>query len=357
MLWTRNSSRLAQEIMACPTNYTRRTDVDVSQKLRHTAQGLFLLLNLWIGVQFYRFILQFEPGGTIVEGLKRPAGVDGWLPIAGLMKTRYLMLTGTAPDTHPAAMVLFIVFVLMSLLLRKSFCGWLCPIGTISERLWKLGVETFKRTFVLPRWIDIPLRSLKYLLLGFFAWAIFGMTAASIDAFGRSPYGLIADVKLLEFFRHPSQVAAGVMAFLIFASVFVQNFWCRYLCPYGALLGLAAMASPMRITRNKEACIDCAKCAKACPSQLPVDRLVQIRSAECLGCMECVAICPAEGALAMQLAPVRRSVRPQVVAAGIAALFIGGVLIARGLGVWEGSIPDRVYEELAPMVSDVGHPR
>ena len=53
---------------------------------------------------------------------------------------------------------------------------------------------------------------------------------------------------------------------MVVASVFVQNFWCRYLCPYGALLGLTSLLSPLRIRREPAACIDCAKCAKACPS-------------------------------------------------------------------------------------------
>src|SRR5207302_8149841 len=87
----------------------------------------------------------------------------------------------------------------------------------------------------------------------------------------------------------------------------VQNFWCRYLCSYGALMGLAALPSPLRVRREASLCIDCAKCAKACPSVLPVDKLLQIQSAECMDCMECVAVCPAEGALHIGL-PKRRAV-------------------------------------------------
>ncbi len=75
----------------------------------------------------------------------------------------------------------------------------------------------------------------------------------------------------------------------------------RYLCPYGGFLGLVSLLSPMRITRNSNTCIDCAKCAKACPSALPVDQLLQIRSAECTGCLECVAVCPAKDTLTMSV--------------------------------------------------------
>jgi polyferredoxin len=70
-----------------------------------------------------------------------------------------------------------------------------------------------------------------------------------------SPYGVIADVKMLNFFRHMGQTGAITLGVLVVASLFIQNFWCRYLCPYGALLGIAAFFSPARIRRNPETCI------------------------------------------------------------------------------------------------------
>ena len=197
----------------------------------------------------------------------------------------------------------------MSFLLRKAFCSWLCPVGTLSEYLWKLGRYTFRRNFSLPRWLDVVLRGTKYLLLAFFAYAVATMSASAIAGFLSDPYGLIVDVRMLNFFRFLGGTAAFVLLGLIVASIFVQNFWCRYLCPYGALMGLVSMLSPVRIRRNESTCIDCAKCAKACPSSLPVDKLVQIRSAECTGCLECVAVCPAKDTLVIA-APVGRQYPP-----------------------------------------------
>jgi len=330
----------------------RRTSPDVSQTVRRTVQGLFFLLNLWIGTQFFLFVRGMETGSG---GWTRPAGVEGWLPIAGMMNTKYFLLTGEIPGVHPAAMFLFVAFAGMSLLLRKAFCGWLCPVGAVSEQLWKLGRETFRRNFALPKWIDVPLRGLKYLLFGFFAYAVAGMDAEDLRAFLHSPYGVLADVKMLDFFRNLSVTAAIVLIVLVAASVFVRNFWCRYLCPYGALMGLASLLSPLRIRRNEERCIDCAKCAKACPANLPVDTLARIRSAECIGCLECVAVCPAEGALAMA-APSRREVAPWVMAAAIAVLFLGIVGFARISGHWEGTVPEMVYRRLIPAMAELGHP-
>ncbi|MFZ0797130.1 MAG: 4Fe-4S binding protein [Terriglobales bacterium] len=339
----------------------RRVERDHSQITRRSFQAAFLLLNVWIGGTFYFWVRQFEPGGASTS-VQRPAGVEGWLPIAGLMNLRYLTLTHHVPALHPASLFLLIAFLAMSFLFRKAFCSWLCPVGTISEYLWRAGQKLFRRNFHLPRWLDIGLRGLKYLLLGFFVWAVTSMAADELAAFMNSPYGVIADVKMLNFFRHIGQTGAITLGALVVASLFVQNFWCRYLCPYGALLGITSFFSPARIRRNPETCIDCAKCAKACPSALPVDMLVTIKSAECTGCLECVAVCPAKGALSLSLprVPALASQPARLptwaIAAGIVALFFGIVGFAKTAGHWDSHVPRATYQQLVPDADQARHP-
>ncbi len=140
-------------------HFPRRTAPDRSQPIRLVVQLLFVLLNVFLCAQFYWFVRYFQTNQT-GSHVPRPAGVDGWLPIAGLMNLRYFLATGRVPAIHPAAMVLFLIFVAMSLLLKRAFCSWLCPVGTLSEYLWKAGRRLFGRNLVLPRWLDIPLRSI-----------------------------------------------------------------------------------------------------------------------------------------------------------------------------------------------------
>jgi polyferredoxin len=337
----------------------RRSDKDYSQTLRRSFQFAFLLLNVYLGSRFYLWVRHFETGMQ-TRVVARPAGVEGWLPIAGMMNLKYFLVTGHVPAMHPAAMFLLITFLAMAFLFRKAFCGWLCPVGTVSEYLWLTGRKILGRNFHLPGWIDVPLRGLKYLLLGFFVWAVSSMSAGAIAAFMRSPYGVIADVKMLNFFRHIGQTGLIVLGILVIASVLVQNFWCRYLCPYGALLGITSLFSPMRIRRNTAACIDCAKCAKACPSALPVDKLVSIKSAECTGCLECVAVCPAKGALQISPLPLRSQERRFMpawgMAVGIAALFFGIVGFAKTSGYWTTNVSRATYLELVPQADAAAHP-
>ena len=300
------------------------------------------------------FVRYYETGGRTLRA-GRPAGVEGWLPIASLMNLKVLLASGELPRIHPAGLFLLFAFLGMSWLARKSFCSWLCPIGTVSEYLWRLGRRTFGRNFRLPRRLDIGLRSLKYLLLGLFGFAVASMSVEGIKAFLGGPYGLVDDVKMLNFFRTLGVAGGVVVAILVVSSVFVENVWCRYLCPYGALMGLAALASPLRIRRDASLCIDCDRCTKACPSGLPVAQLISIQSAECTGCLQCVAVCPAAGALAMT-APGKRQVPGWAIAAVVAGLFLGFCGYARWSGHWNTDLPDRVYLELIPHVNEFEHP-
>src|SRR5664279_1058844 len=160
----------------------RRLMPDRSQRVRHTVQFAFLGLNAWLAIQFLMWVLYFESQGQ-TRYVERPAGVDGWLPIAGLMNLKYFIVTHHLPAVHPAAMVLVAIFLLSSLLLKKTFCSWLCPVGTISEVLWKLGRKLFHRNFTVPRWLDFPLRSLKYLLMAFFLFIVISMSAEALNNF------------------------------------------------------------------------------------------------------------------------------------------------------------------------------
>jgi polyferredoxin len=308
--------------------------------MRHGAQALLTAVVLLIGWQFVRWVDGLEAGRIVGS---RPPGVEGFLPISGLLSLRHLAVTGEISPVHPAALVLLLLIVGVSLLLKKSFCSWLCPVGTVSELLAALGRKLFRRRVELPRWLDLPLQALKYLLLAFFVWAIFfRMTPALIATFLDSPYNRVADIKMMYFFADLSPFAAKFLVGTALLSTVIPYVWCRYLCPYGALLGLTSLLAPFKVTRTASTCIDCGLCARACPSRLPVDRLARVRSTECVGCLSCVAACPVNRALQVE-APGGLRLRPAVAALLVLALFFGGIAWARATGHWRTSVTDGEY--------------
>ena len=224
---------------------TRRRRIGWS---RHAVQAGFLVTVLLIGWQFARWVHGLEAG--LVAG-SRPPGVEGFLPIAALLSLRHLFATGAFHPVHPAGLVILLLVCALGLLAKKAFCSWVCPIGTLSEILAAASRRIFGRLLSLPRWLDLPLRSLKYLLLLFFVWAVFfQMDTRAVADFLDSPYNRVADVKMLYFFERLSTTGALVLGALAVLSLLVPYFWCRYLCPYGALLGALSLLSPLKITRH-----------------------------------------------------------------------------------------------------------
>ena len=322
---------------------------------RLAAQSGFTLVSLAIGVQFARFV---DAARSTASGPlpTRPPGVEGYLPISGLMGLIDWIHRGTLNTVHPAATILFLVFVTVSILFRKSFCSWICPVGFLSEGLARFGRWMFGSNLRPPRWVDVPLRGLKYLLLGFFLWSIFGMSAAALRGFIESPYNKVSDVKMLAFFASLGTVGLGVVLALLLLSIPIQGFWCRYLCPYGALLGTVSWLSPVRVRRDPVACTDCGICDRVCPARLPVSRVKSIGSVECIGCTDCVVSCPVRGAL--RFGTARRSIRPFRLGLVVAGLLIVAVLAARAGGRWYSGVPAEEMRRHVQMSDSgaYGHP-
>jgi polyferredoxin len=311
-----------------------------SQYLRSTVQLAFVLLCVWIGIEFYLFTKWGFSGGASPH-VSRPPGVDGFLPISGLISLKYWLTTGIINTVHPAGLFILLAIIALGLLLKKGFCSWLCPVGTLSESLWMLGQKIFGRNLSAPRWLDYPLRSLKYLLLYFFLQSVLAMDGDGLRAFIQSPYNKTADIKMYLFFANLGTFALWTIVILMLLSVAVKNFWCRYLCPYGALLGALSWLSPLKITRNTTSCIDCELCTKACPANIRVHAVKRVRSDECTACLQCVEACPVKATLDLSVAGTR--VPSWLFGTLIVGVFVAITGLAVLAGHWQNGIGQTEY--------------
>ncbi|RME65177.1 MAG: 4Fe-4S binding protein [Nitrospirae bacterium] len=330
--------------------------------LRYAVQYWFLLFCIYIGYRFYLFVRHFETGG-VSPFVSRPPSVEGFLPIAGFMSFKYFVLTGIIEPIHPAALFLFMAAVAVSLFFKKGFCGWICPVGTVSQSLWMAGERITGRNFRLPRWVDIPLRAVKYLAMGFFLVMIGLIIRTSMMVlFFITDYYKIVDVRTMKFFTEMSTATAVFLVVVGLMSIFYKNVWCRYLCPYGALLELVSKLSPARIRRNKKACINCGSCSKHCPALIDVQHSESVSSAECFGCLTCVSYCKGEGALQMTVKIPKkgiRSVRPVFYVVALLIVFYSFVFVAKVTNHWASGVS---YQEYMKLLSKQGptqreHPR
>lgn len=309
---------------------------------RRYVQFGFVALTIWIGIEFFLFVHQLENGITPI--ISRPPGVEVFLPISALISLKYWILTGIFNLIHPSGLVILLIILATGLFLKKGFCSWVCPFGLLSEYLAKIHGRIFDRMRSLPKWLDYPLRSLKYLLLLFFIWAIFvGMDVLLLEKFIYSPYNKVADIKMLTFFTQISEVTLWTLVILILLSILIPFFWCRYLCPYGALLGIISWLSPLKIHRNKNTCIDCDKCTKICPARIKVHKASAVFSDECHACLECVDACPVKNTLYLSVTKTRFKMPRLMYPSILVGLFLLGTLIANITGVWQNNISSDEY--------------
>ncbi len=326
------------------------------QTFRLVVQIAFVLLCIWIGIEFYYFVKFLESGGAAAF-VERPPGVEGFLPISSLMSIYYFVLSGEIHTVHPAGMFILLAILIMSVVFGKSFCSWICPVGFMSEYLGEFGRKIFRRKLKLPRFLDYPMRSMKYILLGFFAYSIFFvMDKASLKQFLDSPYNIVADIKMYYFFADISRFALIVLSVLVVGSIILRNFWCRYLCPYGALLGILSFLSPHKIRRNAETCIDCGKCADVCPSNIKVDKVLTVISDECTSCQNCVDVCPVADTLEMKSIVTNRKIPKMAVGITTIAIFLVVTGAAMLAGKWQNNITPEEYLKRQESVRAYGHP-
>lgn len=310
--------------------------------IRRLTQLLSCIIVIIIGFKFYTFVAQLESG--ILPSFERPPGVEAFLPISALISLKHFFITGKINTIHPSGMVIFSIICLTALILKKGFCSWVCPIGLLSDIFAKLNGLSFKHKVVLPTWADVLLRSIKYTLAGFFIWSIFyKMSIQSIEMFIQSPYNQFADIKMLHFFTHISNTALIVILVLFLLSFVIPYFWCRYLCPYGAVLGVFSFLSVGKIKRNPSNCTHCGRCEKKCPSLIKIMEKESIHSSECTACMTCVTVCPEQQTLGFSVSPGNIQLGQTAIALILVLMFFIGISMAKASGNWQNEITKPAY--------------
>ena len=224
-------------------------------------------------------------------------------------------LTGMA-----APLVILAVVLLITALWGRVFCGWLCAFGALGDLLGWIARKL--RIPQLPRSerADRALRWIKYGVLMFAAIAMWAL-ALPIDT-GYSPwsaFGMLTSWNPAVMRAVLSTVGCVLLLGIMIASLFVERFFCRYLCPLGALLALVSKRRLFRVERKATLCSGCAACTRACPMNVAVHADDAAASGECISCLRCTGACHADC--------LDAKASPALTGATVAAALAGMVLL------------------------------
>lgn len=339
--------------------------------MRHVRQTVQLLaLALFVGLVW-----------STTWPLTTPVPVSLFLrldPLAGLAMA-------LSPARSWSSLALFLPALVLlgaTILLGRFFCGWLCPLGTCID----IGDRLLSRWRKRRRPATGPgLRWLKYaLLVATLAAALFGVPlllfldplCVITRAFGTAVHPAVgmghnAFVLATEPLRYPLGwrlapqpvhlfrlgLASGLICLGILGLGLVsRRYWCRNLCPLGALLGFAGAHGLWRRVSAGESCTGCRRCALECKmGAIPADAACTTRQAECIQCYDCMDCC-GPAATQITLSTASGGLDPQVslnrrqflAATGLGAAY--GLLTA--VGIIRRPHPDRLIRPPGAVVRD-----
>jgi polyferredoxin len=261
----------------------------------HTiVRAAFLIFFAWTCWRLFAFYQWAMGHGGYVP---HPDATAGFVPLGAVMGLLAWLRTGVFDPIIPAAEVIILGALAVSLLFKKGFCGWICPVGSTTSIFGWLGRKLFGKNYNVPRKLDVGLRVPKYVIAGLIVVFLGLMPAANALEFQKLPYYSIADLKILLLLLNPNVWFIGLVLVVGATSVFWGNTWCRYFCPVGALYGAVGAGSAGTVTRNAAKCVSCGACSKACVKRVDVETSKTVRAPECDGCLDCVNACPEPGAL------------------------------------------------------------
>ncbi len=211
-----------------------------------------------------------------------------------------------------------IVIIPVTLLAGRFFCGWMCAFGSFTDFVYQISQKLFHKKIRISEPMDRGMKYLKYVVLLVLIIASWTLNASFFSS--SSPwdvFGMLATVgKTPDFSYVLSNLTIGLVIFvlIVVASAFTERFFCRYLCPMGAVFSLVSKPKIVKINKPAGNCGNCRACTNACAMGIPLYRMDSVDSGECIDCMKCVSICPRKNAAA---AVSGKDVRP--LAAGITA--------------------------------------
>jgi uncharacterized protein with FMN-binding domain/Pyruvate/2-oxoacid:ferredoxin oxidoreductase delta subunit len=219
-----------------------------------------------------------------------------------------------------------LVAIPITIIVGRFFCGWICTFGAINDFIYIISKKLFKTKFKINEKADAILKKLKYVILLFIIIIIWTSNSTSFDSY--SPWDAFAQVDNISGAMAGYAGGFVILALIAVGAVFIERFFCRYLCPLGAILAILSKVRIFNITKLRDKCGPCRICTNNCSMGIKLYEVDKVTSGECINCFKCLEVCPRNNTKATicgeKVSPLLPGAIAIVAVAG--AYSIGGVM-------------------------------
>lgn len=243
--------------------------------------------------------------------------------ISIFMAIRNLYTAAIGVSTYQNQWLLILAIFPITVLFGRFFCGYLCAFGAMGDLLWWISSKIIKKPIRVNEKVDCILKYLKYVVLALiviFAWTL----AIPMDS-TYSPWNVFGMYSTLSGWSSVKALLSvgGLLLLLIIIGCFlIERFFCRYLCPLGAIFAMVSRFRLHRMKKPGDECGACRMCTGKCSMGIPLYKEDRVNSSECINCYRCVDVCPRKN-VTSALPPV---VLGTATALGMAGIYFLGTL-------------------------------
>ena len=188
------------------------------------------------------------------------------------------------------AMKLGIIITIFTFMFGRFFCGWICAFGTYNDLLYLIGKRFIKIKNVSIEKIDKYLKLVKYIILcSILLLCAFGLGNL---IYGKSPWDVFGMIIGFNFNFNGYIVGLIILILISIGCLFIERFFCRYLCPLGAIFSLVDRLNVFELHKPSEKCGKCRICTNECAMGINLYKDEMVKSGECIKCYKCTSACP-----------------------------------------------------------------
>lgn len=213
-----------------------------------------------------------------------------------------------------------ISLIIITIILGRFFCGWMCAFGAYNDLIHEISQNVFKVKYRVNEKADSILKYFKYIVLAVII--VLSWTMGNSIFTSASPWDAFAQITDLPMVMSSLILGLILLIFITIGAFYIERFFCRYLCPLGALFNIFSKLSIFKINMPKDKCGNCRACTSQCSMGIHLYKENEVRGGECINCMKCAEVCP------------RKNASANILGKNVNSSLAGSVALAACLGVY-----------------------